>query len=279
MTDGFSPLLICFFRRPPSKRANHERFGICSPFSEDWQAFVSEWKICCKEVLRSFNSSINTEDTHRHLPGTNRSPPESHEASIGPEIKRHFYVLRERVILIELQGFLNGLPKRGKAENMDSSKFTDRFGTAIRNLYLNHEDALILVSFQGIGRGEAKENALISIPTRDDLEALAADKKCNGPMEPLHKGPKIAFQTVADMLHIDGSRLKRTGQCKRWTIGQVTSVRYSLRTGKGAGVGFVSALGLVGCLEAQVSKAAGCIVLLRNTDSQQYRYARLNVIP
>ena len=201
---------------------------------------------------------------------------EKHENGIS--YGQSFYVLREKALLRKMMEVLFLQTMHGKSSVVSVTPKSDKRRDLLVSLLHHHENALVTVSFQCIGRGQASDNALISIPSSDDFEGIMSDQNCAGPVEPLHKGPKTAFPAIADLFEVDKSLVKNIGLCTRWTIGQVTSGRYSLRTGKGSGIGQISALGLVACLQAQPSTTDGCIVLIRNISSQQYRFAKINVI-
>lgn len=43
-----------FFKKPPNKRTNYNKFGICSPFNWNWQLLLKEWG-CSEELSLSFS--------------------------------------------------------------------------------------------------------------------------------------------------------------------------------------------------------------------------------
>ena len=202
--------------------------------------------------------------------------------------KKKLYVLRNVRLLRDIQEHFIKCElirsKKGKSKdnfNLDSvaSQKKLQLQQQLSDLLLReHGNALIAVSFLCINKGEATDNAVISIPNEGDLTKLSTDPKYPGPKEPMHKGLKELFQTVADASKIQKSRATSIGSCTRWTIGHVTSGRYSYTNGKGSGVGFVCIKGLLACFDKQKTLGQGCIVLLRNTNSQQYRFARVSVV-
>jgi len=266
-------------RRPASKRANYKKYGLCHPFGADWKSLVIEWKSCCRRVLQSYGLTVSDEsvDDDVCVDANGGSKVYGEKPEDGIPYGQYFYVLREKALLREMMEVLFLQTIHGKSSVVSMAPTSDKRRDLLIFLLHHHENALVTVSFQCIGRGHASDNALISIPSSDDLKDIIADKKCVGPVEPLHKGPKTAFPVVANLFEVDKSLVKNIGLCTRWTIGQVTSGRYSLRTGKGSGMGQVSVLGLVACLQAQPSSTDGCIVLIRNISSQQYRFAKINV--
>ena len=274
--------VCCSYRRPAAKRENYEKHGLCHPFGADWKTLVVEWKSCCRELMKSLGSSIVVPDVD--VGGQNGK----HEAESSFQSKRandamfeeNFYVLRDRVLLRTMKEmlFCQTFPKPKRPSVINLGPFAEKRADLLYHLLDCHQSALVVVSFQCIGRGHTSDNALISIPCQEDLENLKADNRCTGPVEPLHKGPKAAFPTIASSHGIGRALVKNIGLCTRWTIGQVTSGRYSLRTGKGTGIGLVAVPGLLACLEAQTSNTDHCVVLLRNISSQQYRFGRINLV-
>lgn len=67
-----------------------------------------------------------------------------------------------------------------------------------------------------------------------------------------------------------------SNHCSRMTLGWVVQGDFSLATGTGEGLGFVSLVGLLQSLLMQSVDQQG-IVLLRNPTSLQYRFARLHI--
>lgn len=67
-----------------------------------------------------------------------------------------------------------------------------------------------------------------------------------------------------------------SAHCSRMTLGWVVQGDFSLATGTGEGLGFVSLVGLLQTLLRQSVDQRG-IVLLRNPTSLQYRFARLQI--
>ena len=271
------------FRRPPGKRTNYEKYGVCYPFGADWRSLVIDWKRCCREVLKRFGSSIGVQDVtlgvHTGKIGECRFGDYVGKSEVLIE-DDGFYVLRDKMLLRTINDliFSQTFPMRKRPSDDSMTSLDNKRLDVLRHLFNFHQNALVAVSFQCLSGGQPSDNALISIPSKDDFQNRKADKKCAGSVEALHKGPKSAFPAIADAYEISRSLVNTIGLCARWTIGQVTSGKYSLRTGKGAGIGFVTVPGLLVCLEAQPSSSEGCIVLLRNVTSQQYRFARINVI-
>ena len=296
-------MILCsyHFRYPPNKRPNYQKLGIADPFGFAWQKIVNEWNLVVADVLQKapelsqiLQSSCKEKapdavDTVATMPNTVVMPndassptqdgiPSSDATPKGSQ--SDFYVLRDCKLLYAIRNTFS-LNSKLHHQKKSSKITTEQDGSKINllaSLLRDHHKAIVLVSFQCVGRGEITNDAMISIPTQEDLNALKKDSKFSGPTEPLHRGLKSSFPAVADSFDVSRSRVKSIGLCTRWAFGHVTSGRYSLACGKSAGLGFVSLAGLITCLSMQMSIDNGCRVLLRNGNSRQYRIARMDVV-
>ncbi|XP_065072261.1 ribonucleases P/MRP protein subunit POP1-like [Rhopilema esculentum] len=276
-------------RHPAGKRPNFEKLGVSSPFAPDWQKLVKEWQRNLNAVLEYLGkASKNGDGMMEGMPSQSKEQGAYAEAEglisglqIADDV-HSFYVLRDIATLRRLGELLGHCTKkRGKHvvdESQRNSEVLAQKEALLRHLLSIPQNPLIAISLECIGKGEATNNAMICIPSSDDFEKLQMEKKYNGPLEPLHKGPKNLFTTIAHEFGVTVSQATYTGQCTRWIAGYVTTGRYSLRSGKSAGVGFVSAASLAACIAVQKSLVNGCIVLVRNITSQQYRFAKINII-
>ena len=284
-------LNIFIRRHPAGKRPNFEKLGVSSPFAPDWQKLVKEWQRNLSAVLEHLGkASKNGDRMMEEILSQSKEQGvyafvEAEGLISGLQIAddvHSFYVLRDVATLRRLGELLGHCTKkRGKNvfdESQRHSELLAQKEALLRHLLSIPQNPLIAISLECIGKGEATNNAMICIPSSDDFEKLQVEKKYNGPLEPLHKGQKNLFITIAHEFGVTVSQATYTGQCTRWMAGYVTTGRYSLRSGKSAGVGFVSAASLAACVAAQKSLVNGCNVLVRNITSQQYRFAKINII-
>ncbi|CAL1675954.1 unnamed protein product [Lasius platythorax] len=245
-----------YFRHPPSRRVNFVKFGIRSPFFCDWKNLTKGWS--------------NVED---------------------------FYVLRNYELLSLLQKEIRPV-KRKNAR----SKSTDQ------NTQFNFQDfdecknCLVHVQLTMVGRGSPKKFAIICMPTHEDVEKFENLRKWVGPVEKCHTDSNEKFRKILRKNHL--ALLKRLRRrrvqrkkifqddhsvrmsklylpestevrhsCDREVMGYVTIGGLSFSQAKGIGTGYVT---LPSLLEI-ISKKSN-IVLVRNTQTRQYRLAKLDIL-
>ncbi|XP_071410201.1 ribonucleases P/MRP protein subunit POP1 isoform X2 [Pithys albifrons albifrons] len=177
-------------------------------------------------------------------------------------------------------------------------------------ILMSYPRALVWVNLSLLRKGNPELHAMICIPTEDDLLHLSKDKLFCGPQEPKHRdifkdkvqkqkeekkkkkkhsmkaleGAPLSFpdgETTEDhddlILGLWSDALPDvTSHCSRTVLGYVTQGDFSLATGCGEALGFVSLTGLIYMLYYQPADKKG-LVLLRTPTSLQYRFARLNI--
>ena len=145
--------------------------------------------------------------------------------------------------------------------------------------------ALLPVRVTSLKEGSPKDNAMLCISSPQDMEDLCTAQndefsEYNGPTEPQHKGPKNLFPFIYKKYSKDllSPNVQLTGRNTRWLMGYLQSADYSLLKGKGAGIGYVSALAL--CFHFKMVERADKrdLILFRNTNTLQYRFCKLDII-
>lgn len=167
--------------------------------------------------------------------------------------------------------------------------------------------ALVWVSLSLLRKGNPELHTMICIPAKDDLLQLGRDQHFCGPQEPKHKDQfksKLLKQKGKRKKANDGKVTEKSAlkpmngtadkqenlvlglwphplpdvvsHCSRVLLGFVTQGDFSLASGCGEALGFVSLTGLLQMLIDQPADKKG-LVLLRNPASLQYRFARLSV--
>jgi len=277
-----------YLKRPPDKRPNYRVLATPSPFRPPWSALTRAWR----EGLE-----------------------------VGQDDGDAIFVVRDKVQLREWQALLN----------------VDRPDIGISRL----SSAVLAVSLDLKGKGVARANAMICLPTEEDVESLI------DPMEPPAEDDAAEKRKVFHQAHVKAKaklrkkwkeakdrlvQRKRTAALKgetlagedvqkaqaiidavkasrneesttfegrmadlwlppdpppanlrdvasRSVIGFVVRGDYSLRTGKGCAVGFVSALALARwpANAGKVAESGRRLVLVREIDSGQYRFAFMSL--
>jgi ribonuclease P/MRP protein subunit POP1 len=123
--------------------------------------------------------------------------------------------------------------------------------------------SLVCLNLRPLLKGCPQDNAVIYIPTPQDLMELQKDKFYGGPVEDVHK------------CNIPSSLI---GQCSRKAIGWVTSGQYSFARGQGSAIGFCTFPGFCELIIRTVQKRCSPVVLVRNTSTFQYRFANIVVV-
>jgi len=134
--------------------------------------------------------------------------------------------------------------------------------------------AIVKVHIVMLGRGAPNPFALICLPTKEDIVSTTHRKKLTSnsvraPTEPLHRKSSNTDASVLNAV---------LGSADRPTIGFVVEGGYSHATAKGSAVGFVSVLGLTKLLDEKQHPTNCTTVLVRCTQSLQYRPAVLHVV-
>ncbi|NWH29492.1 POP1 protein, partial [Chloropsis hardwickii] len=223
-----------------------------------------------------------------------------------------FIVLRSEKLLMQLSAWC--YPTAGKdrrirlISRLGQKEMTE---DVFLPILMSYPRALVWVNLSLLRKGNPELHAMICIPTEDDLLHLSKDKLFCGPQEPKHRDifkDKVQKQKEekkkkkkkdnvkslesdpagipdeeATEDHEDlilglwsGALPDVTSHCSRTVLGYVTRGDFSLATGCGEALGFVSLTGLIYMLHNQPADKKG-LVLLRTPASLQYRFARLNI--
>uniref|UniRef100_A0A8C9F1Y4 POP1 homolog, ribonuclease P/MRP subunit n=1 Tax=Pavo cristatus TaxID=9049 RepID=A0A8C9F1Y4_PAVCR len=178
-------------------------------------------------------------------------------------------------------------------------------------ILMSYPRALVWVNLSLLRKGNPESHAMICIPTEDDLLHLSKDRLFCGPQEPKHRDifkhkvqklkenkrkkkeednvkaqesnpPSVPEKETTEeckdlVLGLwSGTLPDVTSHCSRTLLGYVTRGDFSLATGCGEALGFVSLTGLLYMLHSQPADKKG-LVLLRTPASLQYRFARLSI--
>uniref|UniRef100_A0A4W5KJB0 Uncharacterized protein n=1 Tax=Hucho hucho TaxID=62062 RepID=A0A4W5KJB0_9TELE len=188
-----------------------------------------------------------------------------------------------------------------RARNLGSTPQLNR-NVAASLLSAHGGSRLVWTRLSLLTKGQPEQHALVCVPTAEDLQLVRKEPGCTGPQEPLHtdhfksrvKRPRkkdhnkpgtssanlttpSSFCTSALTLGLWPEPLPSvTSHCSRVTLGWVTQGDFSLSAGCGEALGLLSLTGLLHTLLRQPDSQRG-LVLLRNSGSLQYRFAKINV--
>lgn len=228
-----------YVRRPPAKRPNFLKLNVPCPYFADYLQLLTV--LSSDQDLRTFN------------------------------------ILRDRKKLMSLVKFLTYQHKPPREKQIPYS-FRDLFSD---NLYV-FKTSLVPVTVKMVSKGCPEPFSMICVPNKEDLkkQRLGIHKD---PLEPLLKNyPPVTSENGAVVKQTELCRLKlEEGQNhllplnspSRKIIGFVNMGKYTYGTACGFGVGFCCLAGL-----QLLSAENNLTVLVRSTQSQQYRFAKISVV-
>lgn len=254
--DRREQLLQKYFRYPPNRRVNFTKVAITSPFFCDWKLLVKEWSSC--------------ED---------------------------FTVLRDRKAISALQAVSKKVP-------------------LAENSLPKDKNVLVSVKVSVLRRGAPKDFALICLPTGEDIAKMKSTRNWSGPVESKRKDSrqklrkslrkdhqavlkrqrrkrvrdkknskvneaKFESQNTESLIAAHKDKMRKLyvpactcirNSCEREVIGFVTKGDFCMSEAKGVGYGYTVIEPLL-----QLIRERNNLVLIRNIQTRQYRFARINV--
>ncbi|CAG9862088.1 unnamed protein product [Phyllotreta striolata] len=237
-----------YFKLPPNKRTNFAKFKISSPFDWNWKLLLSEWSVT-------------------------KNPIED------------FFVLRDKTALRDLQVMLSR---------------RDRNDRLLESL---EDNCLIPVKVTLMKKGCCQRFSIICVPRREDFKAEPCEPNCNDPNESarklMRKEHKVLLARLkrkrkkgrrkGEVIPIDKEALKSytsamrklwlpeasriRSSCSREVMGFVKYGDFSLLEAKSKALGYITANSLSVLLNTGKNK-----VLVRNTNSKQYRLGTLEIL-
>ncbi|XP_039544756.1 ribonucleases P/MRP protein subunit POP1 [Pimephales promelas] len=254
-----------FKRRPPSKRTNYIKHGCLAPFRCPWQQLTEEWE----ELVSLSEDTASRDDTP-------------------------FTVLRSLKELRLLSGWIRRRqrlrvtpdPPLTRLRVTPDPPLTRRGVTpdppltpaAASALQQECRRSLLWVRLRLLSKGQPALHAMVCVPTTSDLQLLRTEGQSSGPQEPRHTDPPSD--------PADPERVLRgvcppplpgvVTHCSRTLLGWVTQGDFSLTSGCGEALAFISLTGLTHTLLTQPQDQRG-LVLLRNPSSLQYRFAQISL--
>ncbi|XP_045157725.2 ribonucleases P/MRP protein subunit POP1-like [Mercenaria mercenaria] len=292
-------------RIPPSKRPNFTKYGVVSPFSCPWDLLVKEWKgrededtqhdkpkqtdesetDVNKEVVKVTGEIGNDMEA---VPGSKMSNSSQSNEELNKTSQ--FYVLRNSKLLRKLQNICQVERYRPCQKGKVDVKVD-----VLNTLETEHYNAVVAVRLDMVQKGCPGQFSTVCVPSKEDIEQFNKNKSYGGPVEPLHVDPvliekkdlqkQMKQKGLKKKVKVDRS-LKLIAEKEgvtvragcRDVIGYLNSGGFSLGTGNGGGVGFVSSMGLVDLVRNSRESEQGPLVLVRGNSSLQYRFARLSII-
>ncbi|XP_076332758.1 LOW QUALITY PROTEIN: POP1 ribonuclease P/MRP subunit [Tachypleus tridentatus] len=195
--------------------------------------------------------------------------------------KRHLRVLKESCDFI-----LQHKAKQEKANKLQKSDIVQRLQNHLEKIPILAR-SVVWVKVSLIGRGTPCQFATISIPTTDDITILHKDPKFGGPVEPRKKTQRT--KSTPELKPGRNKQLWKKEQLKkpevkdllkssRKIIGFIETGGFSFVHARGIGFGYCAFIGIQKLLAVACENHAQPVVLVRDQNSFQYRFAMINVL-
>ncbi|KAF7991926.1 hypothetical protein HCN44_010727 [Aphidius gifuensis] len=260
-----------YFRYPPNRRINYTKFSITSPFFCQWSILINEW---------------------------------TNENNIS--------VLRDHKLITMIDQKIKKLTINEKPRKSNLSIAKNDYDVKLLD---DKKSFLILIKITIIGKGRPKNFSLICQPSKEDIERKLADKKWNGPVEKLksdefekkrklvrqkHKiflkksmrkrsrdkknnvkitndkyntnEEKIKHKKIMEEFYLPECKIVKKS-CDRDVMGYIVQGDFSFTESKGIGWGYIVVQSLIELINNNSN-----IVLVRNTQTRQYRFAKIDII-
>ncbi|XP_066150642.1 ribonucleases P/MRP protein subunit POP1 [Euwallacea fornicatus] len=235
-----------FFRLPPNKRTNFNKYAIASPLSFNWKMLLSDWsKATCsafsvlrdRKLLKLLQEFVTSKQRNEVVPCL----PSNCLIAVRVEPINKGICSQFAVIC---------LPLENCSEPLLESKCRDVFAHRRKALRDEHKSLL-----KKLRRGRKRASKLGKPITKTDVDMLR-----NYAME-MRKLWLPEPQTIKD-------------SCDRPVMGFIKHGAFSFTSGNSRGLGYIAA----DSLKALAGLARRDRVLIRNTNSRVYRLAKLDII-
>ncbi|MBN3308477.1 POP1 protein, partial [Amia calva] len=303
-------------RRPPAKRPNYIKHGCLAPFCCPWQQLAEEWEIIVSDCGAEQPASVKggqgspagpqgSEEACSGAPSTVEGfAPQPEDLAANSNAETKFKVLRNKKVLRQLSAWCRPISAKGQRARKPAGcpqQQQQLSSQVAASLLAAHCRSLVWTRLSLLKKGRPTLHAMICIPTPGDLQQLCKDQAYCGPLEPRHTDHfkhKVKQLKKGDHKKLHPEKTSQapdpasaptltlglwpeplpsvTSHCSRVTLGFVTQGDFSLSTGCGEALGFVSLTGLFHMLSSQPAEKRG-LVLVRNAASLQYRFAKLNI--
>lgn len=300
--NNYELLQSKYSKYPPDKRPNFGKLNSPSPFMPLWRSLISHYN---SELV------VNHQDNATMLPASKKAKLSNEGFSIE-EGESSYYVLRSVKHLVSLSKLLDSL-KATKEVTSEESWLTLLNNMQLSSITTEHSKSLVAIFFAMCHRGNPSARSMMCIPSVEDLVKLSSDKSYCGPVELLNKkgvcfkhNEKLLIGTTSltnkefklakkELLKVSKSQPTKAVNSdvnddrtaaldlqpllpSRLIIGYATNAGYQLSQGAGSGVAFCSLLGLMELMKFCYLQHHPVTVLVREHDSQQYRFADINVV-
>lgn len=277
-------LIEKYFRYPPNRRVNFTKVGISSPFFCEWKILMREWTnsedffvLRNRDLLSQLQRNISSKTFNRGKSNQDM------DLDIENAFECQNCLVRVKISILkkgcprnlaiiclpkpeDLQKFANNSSWSGPVEKLNSDS-----NEAIRKtLRKNH-----LAQLKRLKRQRIRHRKSLV----DKLNAMLNENLCT-----LHqkKESKNLVSLNQKMIHEQSQKMSQLYlptcrnvrySCDREVMGYVTVGDFSFVDGKGVGLGYVTLNSLLDLIANKFN-----IVLVRNTQTRQYRIAKFEIL-
>lgn len=278
-----------YFRHPPNRRVNYLKFGITSPFSCEWGILTKEWQaegefftLREKSLLQNLDENLTQRRRGRKFqkPKTSQIEPLKMEGDkknylvpVKVTIERKGVAEDFSIICLPTDEDLEHFKKNKKWSGPAETPKSDPHEKERANSRRKHLELLKRLRKQRVRRKkklESAENENESESVEDEI--LNLRKLIKEKLRDTNK--KIVEDQARKMEELSLPECSRVRfSCDREIMGFVEQGGFCLSEAKGVGRGYV----VLEALKGLISKKRD-LVLIRNTQSRQYRFASLEVL-
>lgn len=280
-----------YFRLPPNKRPNYIKLGSASPFSCPWNALVSDWDSQNNEqtfyVLRNKKKLKELSDAvenHRKMAKSQK------KINFNDEIYSNE---RNSIIAVSIECIDKGKPKdfamiclptledleKYKSKELGPVEIIHDDDNANARKLLRKDHIKNLKSLKRTRRKE-KEKLLENLQNRPLNEKITKKfliKKKLDDNDPSKKA-SVVYNKKMESLWLPETVETVIDSASRKILGFVTKGDFSFSKADGFGVGYVALPGLLKLLKVCRKESAEPVVLVRNPDHVQYRFAKIKIL-
>lgn len=270
-----------YFRYPPNRRVNFVKLGISSPFFCDWENLMKGWSsnkdfyvLRNRELLLLLQAGICTAKNAKLFVQNIQSDIANLDDYKNCLIRVQISMVRKgspkRFAIIcmptfeDLKKFKDNKKWLGPVEKCHND-VNERIRKALRK---NHLILLKRLRRQRVRRNQALKNNALKL-LRESTGKLNEDK-CMTVLSHY----KIRSDQSAKMSELYLPKCTEVRySCDREVMGYITLGNFSFSQAKGIGIGYITLASLLRMIDIKSN-----IVLVRNTQTRQYRLAELNIL-
>lgn len=276
-----------YFRYPPNRRVNFTKLGISSPFFCQWKILMREWAdtedffiLRDPKLLKLLQENLPIEEVNRSYKKSS-----NHISALAVQ---NGFENRNCLIRVKVSNVQKGRPKRFAIicmptdEDVQKFKNSNDWSGPVEKLNVdpnesirkasrkNHLAFLKQLKRQRIRRKEALSNKLSKLLNKE-VECLEYKNKTKDLLQMSREAVGKQFQKMS-RLYLPECRNVRYS-CDREIMGYITIGDFSLSEASGTGFGYVALNSLI-----EIISKKRALVLIRNSRTRQYRFAKLEIL-